>query len=175
MVESLCGVPRDRFLRVADAVTRNSGPDRTTAFAYAVAWTQHTTGTQMIGCCAILQLLLGNIGRPGGGIMALRGHATIQGSTDIPPLYNLLPGYLPMPSTLESHASLGDYLEAVTAPTGWWNHAPEYMVSLLKAYYGDAATPDNDFAYDLLPKIGGDYSFQPMLLLMRDGVLKGLF
>ncbi len=175
MVERLCGVPRDLFLRVADAVCRNSGPERTTAFAYAVAWTQHTTGTQMISGCAILQLLLGNIGRPGGGIMALRGHATIQGSTDIPTLYNLLPGYLPMPNTAQANDTLADYLREVQAPTGWWHHAPDYMVSLLKAYYGDAAIPTNDFAYDLLPKIGGDYSFQPMLLMMADGVMRGLF
>ncbi len=175
MVEALCGVPRDLFLRVADAITRNSNRERTTCFAYAVAWTQHTTGTQIISCCALLQLLLGNIGRPGGGIMALRGHATIQGSTDIPTLYNLLPGYLPMPNTAEEHGSLSDYLASVTAPTGWWNNAPKYAVSLLKAYYGDAAMPENDFAYDLLPKIGGDYSFQPMLLMMKDGLMKGLF
>ncbi len=175
MVEQLCGVPRQLFLRVAEAVTHNSGPDRTTAFAYAVAWTQHTTGTQMISCCALLQLLLGNIGRPGGGIMALRGHATIQGSTDIPTLYNLLPGYLPMPSTAQPHGTLRAYLDNVTAPTGWWNNAPRYMVSLLKAYYGESATIENDFGYDLLPKIGGDYSFQPMLLMMKDGAMKGLF
>ncbi len=175
MVEALCGVPQELFLRVADAITRNSGPERTTSFAYAVAWTQHTTGTQMISCCALLQLLLGNIGRPGGGIMALRGHATIQGSTDIPTLYNLLPGYLPMPNTAQGNTTLTDYLDQVTTPTGWWNNAPRYMVSLLKAYYGDHATPENDFAYDLLPKIGGDYSFQPMLLMMNDLRMKGLF
>jgi formate dehydrogenase major subunit len=175
MVERLCGVPANHFLQVADAITRNSGPDRTTCFAYAVAWTQHTTGTQMISCCALLQLLLGNIGRPGGGIMALRGHATIQGSTDIPTLYNLLPGYLSMPNTAQPHATLDAYLDDVTTPTGWWNNAPAYIVSLLKAYYGDAAQPANAFAYDLLPKISGDYSFQPMLLMMNDGVMKGLF
>ena len=175
MVERLCGVPTALFLSVAEAITKNSGADRTTSFAYAVAWTQHTTGTQMISCCAILQLLLGNIGRPGGGIMALRGHATIQGSTDIPTLYNLLPGYLPMPSTAERHATLASYLDAVRAPTGWWHNAPKYAVSLLKAYYGESAQEANDFAYDLLPKIGGDYSFQPMLLMMKDRALTGLF
>jgi formate dehydrogenase major subunit len=174
-VERLCGVPPALFERVADAITRNSNRDRTTSFAYAVAWTQHTTGTQMISCCALLQLLLGNIGRPGGGIMALRGHATIQGSTDIPTLYNLLPGYLPMPNTAERHGTIEEYLDAIRAPTGWWHHAPDYAVSLLKAYYGDAARSENGFAYDLLPKIGGDYSFQPMLLMMKDGAMRGLF
>ena len=92
LVAKVCGVPEADFLAVANAICDNSGRDRTTAFAYSVAWTQHTTGTQIIACCAILQLLLGNLGRPGGGIMALRGHATIQGSTDIPTLFNLLPG-----------------------------------------------------------------------------------
>ena len=175
MAETLCGVPRALFLQVAEAVTQNSGPERTTSFAYAVAWTQHTTGTQMIGCCAILQLLLGNIGRPGGGIMALRGHATIQGSTDIPTLYNLLPGYLPMPSTRDRHETLAAYLAAVNVPTGVLHDAPAFMVSLLKAWYGETASVANDFGYDRLPKISDDYSFQPMLLMMRDGAMRGLF
>src|SRR5215467_3710647 len=97
MVEATCGVPPRLFTRVAEALCKNSGPERTGAFCYAVGWTQHTTGVQCIRAAAIIQLLLGNIGRPGGGIMALRGHASIQGSTDIPTLYNLLPGYLAMP------------------------------------------------------------------------------
>jgi formate dehydrogenase major subunit len=175
MVERICGVPRDLFLRVAEALINNSGRDRTSVFCYAVAWTQHTTGTQMISCCALLQLLLGNIGRPGGGIMALRGHATIQGSTDIPTLYNLLPGYLPMPSSVKKHGSLNEYLEAEALDRGWWFNTPKYMVSLLKAWYGDAATPENDFAYDLLPKIEADYSLLNMLMMMKDGIMKGLF
>jgi formate dehydrogenase major subunit len=97
MVEEVCGVPRERFLEVAEAVCDNSGRERTTAFVYSVGWTQHTVGVQYIRAASILQLLLGNIGRPGGGILALRGHASIQGSTDIPTLFNILPGYLPMP------------------------------------------------------------------------------
>jgi len=120
-------------------------------------------------------LLLGNIGRPGGGIMALRGHATIQGSTDIPTLYNLLPGYLPMPSGAEGHTDLDTYLEGVVTPRGNWANAPTYMVSLLKAWYGAAATEENDFGYQLLPKLAGDFSFQPMLLAMKDGRMRGLF
>jgi formate dehydrogenase major subunit len=175
MVERACGVPPDLFLKVADAVLRNSGADRTTAFAYAVAWTQHTTGSQMIGACAILQLLLGNIGRPGGGILALRGHASIQGSTDIPTLYNLLPGYLPMPTATDRHATLDNYLESERLPTGLWYNVPAYMISLLKAWYGPAATADNGYCYDLLPRIDDDHSFQWMITAMRDGVMKGLF
>ena len=97
MVEQVCGVPQELFRRVCETITANSGRDRTTAFVYAVGWTQHTVGVQYIRTASILQLLLGNIGRPGGGILALRGHASIQGSTDIPTLFNLLPGYIPMP------------------------------------------------------------------------------
>jgi formate dehydrogenase major subunit len=97
MVRDVCGISVEDFDYLARAVTENSGRDRTTCFAYAVGWTQHTLGAQFIRTAAILQLLLGNVGRPGGGIMALRGHASIQGSTDIPTLFNLLPGYLPMP------------------------------------------------------------------------------
>ncbi len=89
--------PQDLFAKVCELVAANSGRERTTAFVYAVGWTQHTVGVQYIRTAAILQLLLGNIGRPGGGILALRGHASIQGSTDIPTLFNMLPGYLPMP------------------------------------------------------------------------------
>ena len=176
MVERICGVPQALFFKVAEALLNNSGRERTTAFAYAVAWTQHTTGTQIISCCALLQLLLGNMGRPGGGILALRGHATIQGSTDIPTLYNLLPGYLSMPNaTQEKHATLGGYLEQERPEKGAWYSMDKYLISLLKAYYGDAATAENDYAYELVPKLGGDYSFQPMLMMMKDGTMKGLF
>src|SRR5215212_1839715 len=97
MVERICGTPKELFLEVAEALCENSGRERTSAFVYSVGWTQHTIGVQYIRAAAIIQLLLGNIGRPGGGILALRGHASIQGSTDIPTLYNILPGYLPMP------------------------------------------------------------------------------
>ena len=97
LVERVCGVPRAKFLQVAEALCRNSGRERTSAFCYAVGWTQHTTGVQIIRAASIIQLLLGNIGRPGGGILALRGHANIQGSTDIPTLYDILPSYIPMP------------------------------------------------------------------------------
>ncbi|MCC6314988.1 MAG: molybdopterin-dependent oxidoreductase [Thermomicrobiales bacterium] len=174
MVADVCGVEPERFAAVADAIVRNSTPDRTTAFAYAMAWTQHTTGTQMISCCAILQLLLGNVGRPGGGVMALRGHATIQGSTDIPTLFDLLPGYLPMPTTERAHGNLAAYLDDITVDTCGWADAPAYTISLLKAYYGDAAHPANDFGYGYLPQIGGDYSFQQMLIMMRERVIRGL-
>ena len=110
LVEQVCGTTRADFLKVAEAVLANSGPDRTGSICYAVGWTQHTVGVQMIRCAAMIQLLLGNIGRPGGGILALRGHATIQGSTDIATLNDLLPGYLNAPSALRNHQTLNDYI-----------------------------------------------------------------
>ena len=175
MVENVCGVPRELFLQVAESLVENSGRDRTASFCYAVAWTQHTTGTQIISCCALLQLLLGNMGRPGGGILALRGHATIQGSTDIPTLYNLLPGYMPMPAVGSGHETLTSYISTQQQQTGWWHNFPKYIVSLLKAWYGDAATAENDYLFDYVPKISGDYSFASMMPMMKDGTIKGLF
>jgi formate dehydrogenase major subunit len=175
LVEQVCGTPRDAFLRVVDTFCSASGPERTGAICYAVGWTQHSTGSQIIRAASILQLLLGNIGRPGGGIMALRGHASIQGSTDIPTLYDLLPGYLPMPSVEAGTHTLADYLRKNGAETGWWYNTDKYTVSLLKAWYGDAATRQNDYGYDWLPRITGDHSHQGYWLEMADGGLEGLF
>ena len=174
MVERVCGVSREQFLEVAEALCENSGRERTSAFCYAVGWTQHTVGVQYIRTASIIQLLLGNIGRPGGGIMALRGHASIQGSTDIPTLYNILPGYLPMPKAAKD-TSLEKYLESNTPPAGFWGHTREYMVSLLKAWWGDAATAENDYCYDHLPRLTGDHSIYPTVMNMRDGKVKGFF
>ena len=175
MVERVTGTPRDAFLQVAQTLADNSGPDRTSSFCYAVAWTQHTYGVQMIGAAALLQLLLGNMGRPGGGIMALRGHATIQGSTDVPTLYHSIHGYMNAPSALRPHDTLQDYLRAETLPTSYWANQPKFMVSYLKSMYGDAATTENDFGYDWHPKITGDHSHMPMMTLMADGKVKGMF
>ena len=175
LVEQVCGTPRAVFLKVAEAVLKNAGPDRTGAICYAVGWTQHTVGVQMIRAAAVLQLLLGNIGRPGGGILALRGHATIQGSTDIATLYHSHPGYLNTPSALKKHDTLRDYLNVETSATSYWSNMPKFMVSQLKAWYGDAATPENDFAYDFLPKIIGDHSHMPIFVEMSKGNVKGFF
>jgi formate dehydrogenase major subunit len=174
MVERTTGCPRDTFLRVADTILANSGADRTTSFAYAVAWTQHTNGPQIIGCCALLQLLLGNFGRPGAGIMALRGHASIQGSTDVPTLYHSIHGYLPAPTALKKHDTLSDYLTAETVPTGYYANTPKFVVSYLKSMYGDAATRENDFGYEWHPKIIGDHSHLPMFMAMNAGTVKGM-
>ncbi len=174
MVADICGCTEEQFLRVAEALTTNSGRDRTSAFAYAVGWTQHTVGVQYIRTAGIVQALLGNIGRPGGGILALRGHATIQGSTDIATLYNLLPGYLPAPSAvIPEHASLDGWLGKEMPTTGWWANGRKYAVSFLKAWYGDHAREDNEWGYQLLPKLVGDHSHMPMFKAMHDGVVKG--
>ena len=172
MVERACGIPKARFLEVAEVFTSASGRDRTAAICYSVGWTQHSSGVQIIRAASILQLLLGNIGRPGGGIMALRGHASIQGSTDIPTLFDILPGYLPMPAS--SDDSLGTYIAKHKSPKGWWYNLDKYIVSLLKAYYGDAATKDNDFGFRWLPRLTGDHSHFGYWLDMADGKLEGL-
>ncbi len=172
MVEEVCGISRADFQYLADSIVQNSGRDRTTCFAYAVGWTQHAQGAQYIRTATILQLLMGNIGRPGSGIMALRGHASIQGSTDIPTLFNLLPGYLPMPSA-GVHDTLDDYLNAVGPKNqkSFWANADAYTISMLKAWWGDAATPENDFAYDYLPRLNGAHgTYQTVMRMLRDEI-----
>jgi formate dehydrogenase major subunit len=175
MVERVCGISREDFMAVADALIANSGRERTSAFCYAVGWTQHTAGVQMIRTAAVLQLLLGNIGRPGGGIIALRGHASIQGSTDIPTLYDLLPGYLPMPRADHDELDLESYISRGGADRGWWSFYRNYIVSLLKAWYGDAATPENEFGFQALPRISGNYMHFATMLRAMDGGVDGLF
>jgi formate dehydrogenase major subunit len=175
MVERYCGVPQDVFFKTAEAFTSASGPDKTAAICYAVGWTQHSKGVQIIRTAAILQLLLGNIGRPGGGILALRGHASIQGSTDIPTLYDILPGYLPMPFFEADSHDLSGYLKKHTARTGLWSSFDKYFTSLMKAYYGEGATKENDWGFNWLPRVTGDHSHFGYWLDMADGKLEGLF
>ena len=171
-VADACGCSVDEFLWYCDTICTASGAERTGAFCYAVGWTQHTTGVQLIRTAAIIQLLLGNIGRPGGGIMALRGHASIQGSTDIPTLFNILPGYLTMPHT-EDYGGLDGYINQTANETGWWGKADTYMVSLLKAWWGPHATKDNDFCFDYLPRIDQDNSAYWTTGQMLAGNVKG--
>ncbi len=173
-VAEICGCTPEQLIEVAESLCDNSGRERTSSIVYSVGWTQHTVGVQYIRAAAIIQLLLGNIGRPGGGIMALRGHASIQGSTDVPTLYNILPGYIPMP---HAHAqdSLERYVELNTAPTGFWGNMKTYVVSLLKAYFGEAATRENDFCYEHLPRITGDHSAYRAAMDMLDGKMRGYF
>src|SRR3954468_4114303 len=171
-VADACGCSVEEFLHVAETLCDCSGRERTGAFVYAVGWTQHTKGVQMIRTAAIIQLLLGNVGRPGGGVMALRGHASIQGSTDIPTLYDILPGYLEMPH-VEHYGGLQGYIEKTTAPGGWWGNAGAYMISLLKAWWGAHATPENDFCFSYLPRVDDDNSNYWTVGQMLEGKVKG--
>jgi formate dehydrogenase major subunit len=175
MVERICGIPRPQFMAVAEALITNSGRERTGMFCYANGWTQHSQAVQIIRTASILQLLLGNVGRPGGGIMALRGHASIQGSTDIPTLYDLLPGYLNMPRAREGHLTLADYVDIDGADRGWWSFFGTYIVSLLKAWFGDAATAANDYGFAHIPKLTGNHSHFSTAMRTLDGGVDGMF
>src|SRR5437764_2835728 len=174
MVEQICGVPPDTFRQVSALVAENAGRDRTTAFAYSGGWTQHTVGVQYLRTAAILQGLLGNIGRPGGGMMALRGHASIQGSTDTASLFALLTGYLPMPH-VHGNDNLDAYVGAESMDKGFWANMRAYLVSLLKAWWGPAATPDSDFCFDYLPRLTGSHSTYETVMAQLAGECKGYF
>ncbi len=176
VVSQVCGCTPDEFVRVAELLCTNSGRERTTCIAYALGWTQHTTGVQIIRTAGILQLLLGNVGRPGGGVMALRGHSTIQGATDVSTLYDTLPGYLPQPAAYDrKHEDLSSYIAHEGMPTGYWANFGKFIVSLLKAWYGDSATPENDFGFSWLPRVDADYSQLAYFDRMAKGEVKGYF
>ena len=171
LVEQVCGITPADFERIAATLVAASGREKTTTWVYAVGWTQHSTGVQHIRTASILQMLLGNMGRPGGGIMALRGHANIQGATDVPTLFHLLGGYLPMPGADEDMAG---YLSRIP-DTGLWGNKRKFLVSMLKAWFGDAATAENDFCFGYLPRITGDHGTYRTVLDMIDGTVKGYF
>ena len=171
LVEQVCGIRPADFARIAATLVAASGREKTTAWVYAVGWTQHSTGVQHIRTASILQMLLGNMGRPGGGILALRGHANIQGATDVPTLFHLLGGYMPMPGPDES---LEDYLGRMP-DTGFWGNKRAFLVSMLKAWFGDAATADNDYCFGYLPRITGDHGTYRTILDMIDKKVKGYF
>jgi formate dehydrogenase major subunit len=174
MVEEVCGVSREQWMQVAQTLIENSGRERTSAICYAVGWTQQSKGVQIIRAAAIMQLLLGNIGRPGGGIMALRGHASIQGSTDVPTLYDLLSGYMPQPSALATQQTLDEYIATSGQKTGWWSNFPAYIRSFLQAWYGEAADEeDGNCCYRWLPKTIGDHSHLATSYTMLDGKVRG--
>jgi formate dehydrogenase major subunit len=174
MVEKVCGIPRAKFEEMAQLYCSNSGPEKTGTITYALNLTQHTNGVENIRALCMLQLLLGNIGRPGGGVTALRGHANVQGATDLELLYHELPGYMAMPLR-DQHPDLHTYLEKETPKGGFWVNKPKFMVSLLKAFYGDAATKNNEFGYQWLPKRASAdaYSHQHMFVDMYEGKIKG--
>ncbi len=185
MVERITGIPAARFVNAADlftSVRTNGDMKKASTIIYAVGWTQHTFGTQIIRTAAILQLLLGNVGRAGGGVNALRGHSNIQGATDMAGVFDILPGYLKMPNP--DDADLAAYLKRTTPkaskPVEWdsynyWSNMPKFVVSFLKAMYGDAATKDNDWAFSYLPRIDRKYSWTEIWDDMYRGTVKGLF
>ena len=185
MVERITGIPRDQFLKAADlftSVRKDGDMKKAATIIYAVGWTQHTFGTQIIRTAAMLQLLLGDVGRAGGGVNALRGHSNIQGATDMAGVFDSLPGYLKVPAP--DDVDLATYLKRTTptpsTPAGWesfnyWSNTPKFAVSLLKALYGDAAKKENDWAFHHLPKIDRKYSWVELWDDMYNGKIKGMF
>ena len=179
MVERICGTPKAAFLKVAEVVTSTGTADRAGTITYALGWTQHSTGVQIIRAAAMLQLLLGNVGRPGGGVNAFRGHSNIQGATDMAGTFEILPGYLKTP--VASQQTLAQYNEATTPKTlnnvawasmNYWVNTPKFMASLLKATWGDNAKADNEFGYSWLPKLDGNYSWMYIFDDMYRGTSK---
>jgi formate dehydrogenase major subunit len=179
MVERTTGVPRAAFHKVCELIGSTAPPDRVMTSMYALGWTQHSVGSQNIRAMACIQLLLGNIGMPGGGVNALRGHSNIQGLTDLGVMSHLLPGYLSLPT--EKEPTLAAYLEKKTpkplrpGQMNYWQNTPKFLVSLLKAWYGAAATKENDFCYDWLPKNDKPYDILAAFELMHQGKLNGYF
>ena len=178
VVSSLCGTAVDDFLRVADMLAETSVASKTATIMYALGWTHHSNGAQIIRTAAIVQLLLGNIGMMGGGINALRGHSNVQGYTDLGLLDGSLPGYLPLPG--EHQPTLQDWVDQATPKSvmpgqvNYWQNTPAFMVSLLKGFYGDAATADNQWGYDFMPKWDKKYDVLSQVDMMVKGEFNGL-
>ena len=185
MVERITGIPQDQLLKAYDLYTsvRKDGDTKKVAtIIYAVGWTQHSFGTQIIRTAAMIQLLMGNVGRAGGGVNALRGHSNIQGATDMAGIFDILPGYLKMP--IPADKDLKSFLERVTPkaakPKEWdsfnyWSNTPKFMVSFLKAMYGNNATKENDFGFQWLPKLDRNYSWVNIWNDMYEGKVKGFY
>ena len=183
-VERITGIPKEKYLKAVDmftSVRENGDMKKVSTIIYAVGWTQHTFGTQIIRTAAMVQLLLGNVGRAGGGVNALRGHSNIQGATDMAGLFDSLPGYLKAP--IPTDTDLATYLKRITPgtskPAPWdsfnyYSNTPKFAVSLLKAMYGSAATKENGFAFDYLPKVDRDYSWTHIWDDMYNGKIKGM-
>ncbi len=177
VVEKITGVPKEKFLEVAKLVAETSAHNKSMTHLYALGWTHHSWGTQVIGSMAILQLLLGNIGVPGGGINALRGHSNVQGMTDLAGEGRFLPGYLKPPTAAQQ--SLKDHIEANTPKAvdlsmNYWSNYGKFYVSLLKAWFGDAATLENEFAYNYLPKMEKVIAMDEILDRMFRGKMEGM-
>jgi len=180
-VSKITGVSKDDLLKVYKAFSATGKPDKSGTVMYALGWTQHTVGVQNIRLSTIVQLLLGNIGVAGGGINALRGEPNVQGSTDHAILWHIIPGYNAVPNT--NWQTLDDYMAANTPKSNdpksanWWQHRPKYVVSLLKGWFGEAATKDNGFGYGWLPKVdpGKDYASAVLFDEMYAGKVRGGF
>jgi formate dehydrogenase major subunit len=174
LVSAITGCPKDKLQQVYDAYAASGQPDKTGSILYAMGQTQHTVGSQNVRAMAMIQLLLGNIGRPGGGVNALRGESNVQGSTDMALLANNLPGYLNTP-TVSKHPDLATYLQVETPKTSYWSNKPKFVVSMLKAWWGDQSTADTNFAYDYLGKVDSPANHYWIALFesMYAGTIKG--
>ena len=176
-VESICGTPKEKFLHVAEKLASTAEAGRVATIMYALGWTQHTTGAQMLRTGAMIQLLLGNIGIAGGGMNALRGHSNIQGLTDLGILSASLPGYLTLPN--EAEQEYDKYIAARTPKAlrpgqmNYWSNTPKFHVSLMKAWWGPAATAENNWAFDYLPKLDKQYDMLQVFDLMNQGKING--
>jgi formate dehydrogenase major subunit len=180
LVQQICGTPKDRFLHIAQMIGECSAPDKTMTSMYALGWTQHSKGAQNIRGMAMLQLILGNIGVRGGGMNALRGHSNIQGLTDIGLMSNLIPGYLNIPTEKEvdwtTYMSSRSFKPLRPGQTSYWQNYSKFMVSFLKAMWGDAATAENDWAFEWLPKLDvPGYDILRMFELMKAGKITNYF
>lgn len=170
-VSAITGCPKDKLEEVAKAYAESGKPGKSGTLIYAMGGTQHTVGTQNVRSYAILQLLLGNIGVAGGGVNALRGAANVQGATDVAVLYHDLPGYLGLPTDRQPELAT---FQRKFDTTSFWSNGPRFFISLLKAWWGERATKENDYAYNYLPKSSGDYSWIPLFEAMNKGTIKGL-
>ena len=180
MVERICGTPKDKFLKVAAMIADTASPTKTMTSMYALGWTQHSKGSQNIRCMAMLQLILGNIGVRGGGMNALRGHSNIQGLTDLGLMSNLIPGYLTIPTekeaTFDGYMSTRGFKPLRPNQMSYWQNYKKFFVSFLKSMWGDAATAENGFAYDYLPKLDvPTYDVLRAFELMHQGKMNGYF
>lgn len=174
-VSRITGVPEDLYLKICETYCATGIPGKVGTVVYAMGLTQHTVGANNVRSLAMLQLLLGNIGLAGGGVNAQRGESNVQGSTDLAMMYHILPGYLGMPRAA-THPTLKDYIDKATPASGYWKNKPKFLISLLKAFWGDAATPENDFCYDYLPKLpAGEHSHMDAFEHMAKGEIKGFF
>jgi formate dehydrogenase-N alpha subunit len=170
------GTPKKDLLKVYKTFCDTGKVGKAGTILYAMGTTQHTVGSQNVRAFAIIQMLLGNIGLPGGGINAMRGESNVQGSTDFGLLWDNLTGYLGVPkATVPEHATLAGYLAKETPPTGFWSNKPKFVVSLLKAWYGDNATKNNEFGYHFLPKGNRNYSHINLFKAMYNKELDGAF